>query len=104
VIAHLEDQASAGNQVVEHISAIPASTGTFSRDVARALIARLEDLNGLLTNGDLAALERFSNHRTELNDALHARLAPLEDALQNLELDDALQHSNVLIEFLAAVT
>jgi CheY-like chemotaxis protein len=104
VIAHLEGQASVGNPVVEHDGAVPAPAATFSRDVARALIKRLEDLNGLLTNGDLAALDLFAGHRTELNDALHDRVAPLEDALQNLELDDALRHSIALIEFLAAAT
>jgi HPt (histidine-containing phosphotransfer) domain-containing protein len=104
VIAHLEGQTSARNPIGEHIGAVPASTGTVSTNVARALIERLEDLNGLLTNGDLAALERFADHRNELNDALHDRLAPLEDALNNLELDDALQHSIVLIEFLATAT
>ena len=103
VIAHLQAPLLAtGPSTDEKGHNVSAQTATISSETARALIARLEDLNGLLKHGDLSALERFADVQPELAAALNDRLAPLEEALQNLELDDALQHSIALIEFLAS--
>ena len=54
----------------------------------------------MLSDSDLAALEKFSEIRTELMDALHDKVTPLEDAMQNLELEEAHQHALALIAFL----
>ena len=103
VIAHLQAQAPAGKTMDATQDSAPAQANAVSSDVARVLIARLEDLNVLFANGDLAALERYAELRAELSGVLDDRLAPLEDALQNLDLDEALQHSTALVEFLASV-
>ena len=102
VIAHLQSEvaAVAKTDAMTHAT-LPAGDG-ISHGVARALISSLEELNALLANADLAALEKFSEIRTELSDALHDRIAPLENALQSLELEDAHQHSVALIALLAA--
>ena len=42
----------------------------------------------------------FVEQLRELMDALHDKVTPLEDALQNLELEEAHQHALALIAFL----
>nr|WP_315489097.1 PAS-domain containing protein [uncultured Rhodoferax sp.] len=103
VIAHLQAQASVGQPVDAAPTATESQLVAVSSETARMLIARLEELNVLLGNGDFVALDRYADLRPELSEALHDRLAPLEEALQNLELEDALQHSTALIEVLATL-
>ncbi len=103
VIAHLQVQADAEKPRVARPDIAETQPDAVSIDVARVLKANLEDLNVLLVNGDLTALERYADFRSELAVALNDRLAPLEHALQNLELEEALQHSTALVEFLAVM-
>ena len=102
VIGHLQAQMPIENPTEAKPDAGAAQGDTMSSEVAYRLMASLDDLNGLLANGDLGALERYADMRSELTAALNDRLEPLEKALQNLDLDEALQHSTALIECLAA--
>ncbi len=102
VIAHLQAALVDSQPGDAEPRAALSGAGAISNELASMLIARLEHLNGLLANADLAALEQFSEIRAELSDALHDRVSPLEDALQNLDLDEAHAHATALIAFLAA--
>jgi two-component system sensor histidine kinase/response regulator len=55
------------------------------------VMAALQELAVLLEASDFAALERFAEMRQTLQTLPQELLNSLEDALQNLELDDALQ-------------
>ena len=102
VIAHLQSEVDVVPQAEANVNAsLPPGEGV-SQEVASALISRLQSLNALLANADLAALEKFSEIRTEFGDAVHEKLMPLENALQSLELEDAYQHSMALIALLTA--
>jgi hypothetical protein len=67
-----------------------------------ALKAQLHELNLLLEQGDLNALKQFSVLHDECGEALGGQLLALEDALQNLDLEAALGHSNHLMASLTA--
>jgi HPt (histidine-containing phosphotransfer) domain-containing protein len=70
-------------------SATPAAAAALGTPDAAALRSALTELETLLANSDLTALERFADLRPVFSGLPQAQLEALEEALQNLELEQA---------------
>ncbi|MDP1999893.1 MAG: PAS-domain containing protein [Rhodoferax sp.] len=91
--------AAVGSHALDDVNALCELLDSAQR---LALQTHLCDLNVLLEQGDLTALERFAALRLEFGQALSCQLDGLEDALQNLNLEAALEHSHHLLASLAS--
>jgi PAS domain S-box-containing protein len=92
VITELEN--STQNEVIAGPISADGTDGT------AALRTSLIDLATLLANGDLEALGLFAQMRAQFSPSLYASLIPLEEAMQDLELEVAHAHCLKLIEAL----
>jgi signal transduction histidine kinase/DNA-binding response OmpR family regulator len=101
VIARMEPSSlSASNPNTESHGADDALHSLTDAQQKLELRAHLQSLEALLAQTDLMALEKFAEIRPKLVNLTEDQLGPLEEALQNLELEEA---DRLCLEILATL-
>jgi PAS domain S-box-containing protein len=102
VVRQLQSEISASSNGSAKLGGPGTSNRPLDRESAIAIQRHLQDINVLLTQGDLTALKQFAELRDTYGEKMSDRLAPLEEALQSLDLEAALQHANTLLDSVTA--